>query len=320
MISIPPRHLMEVQQWIAQNILRHVAPSSASFAYHPGSSPVLAAEEHCGCAWLLKVDIEDFFHTITEGRISVLFFQLGYPGLLAFELARLTTMLIPSPTLARQPAHRWPAIPYYFSPWEGVLPQGAATSPMLSNLVMRNLDNRLLALSAQYGMRYTRYSDDLAFSCETRRDRAHVERFKRLVLAELSREGFRPNLRKTVIRGPGTRRIVLGMLVNGPTPKLPREFKDMLRLQLHYLTSPKFGPSKHAERLKTSLSTLYHRVRGLIGWAISVEPDYGAECLGSIKSTGRQCSRAGSKNSKPDSILGGAVSIANATALTSGFG
>ena len=53
----------------------------------------------------------------------------------------------------------------------------------------------------------------------------------------------------------------------------------MLRLQLHYLTSPKFGPAKHAERLKTSTSTLYHRVRGLIGWAVSVEPDYGAECL-----------------------------------------
>jgi len=284
-ISIPPQQLMEVQQWIVQNILRHVEPCSASFAYHPGSSPVLAAEEHCGCAWLLKIDIEDFFHTITEGRISALFFQLGYPRLLAFELARLTTMLIdsPGPALVRQPAQRWPAIPYYHSPWEGVLPQGAPTSPMLSNLVMRDLDTRLLSLSAQYGMRYTRYADDLAFSCRTGHDRAYVERFKRLVLAELSHEGFRPNLRKSVIRGPGTRRIVLGMLVNGPTPKLPREFKDMLRLHLHYLRSPNFGPSKHAERLKTSLSTLYHRVRGLIGWATSVEPDYGAECLASFE-------------------------------------
>lgn len=270
---------MAVQQWIAQNILRYVEPSSASFAYHPKSSPVLAAEGHCGCAWLLKVDIEDFFHTISEGRISALFFKLGFPRLLAFELARLTTMLIDSPAPARQPTRRWPAIPYYQSPWEGVLPQGAPTSPMLSNLVMRSLDNRLLALSAQYGMHYTRYADDLAFSCGLGRDRTHVERFKRLVLAELSREGFRPNLRKTVIRGPGTRRIVLGILVNGPTPKLPREFKDMLRLHLHYLTSPKFGPSKHAERLKTSLSTLHHRIRGLIGWAVSVEPAYGAECL-----------------------------------------
>jgi hypothetical protein len=273
---------MAVQQWITQNILRHIEPSSASFAYHPGSSPVLAAEEHCGCTWLIKIDIEDYFHTITEGRVSALFVGLGYPRLLAFELARLTTMLMDSPALSRQPAHRWAAIPDYHCLWEGVLPQGAPTSPMLSNLVMRDLDARLLELSAQHGMRYTRYADDLAFSCKNKRDRAHVEIFKRLVLKEISREGFRPNLRKTVIRGPGTRRIVLGMLVTGSTPKLPRDFKDILRLHLYFLTSSKFGPSRHAERLKTSVSALHHRVRGLIGWASCVEPNYGAECLASF--------------------------------------
>lgn len=278
MISIPPHRLMDVQRWIAQNILRYIEPSSASFAYHPGSNPFFAAEGHCGCNWLLKIDIEDFFHTITEGRISALFFRLGYPRLLAFELARLTTMLIDSPALTRQPA-RWSAIPYYHSILEGVLPQGAPTSPMLSNLVMRSLDDRLIALSARHDMHYTRYADDLAFSCRIRCGRDHIERFKRQVLTELSHEGFRPNLRKTVIRGPGTRRIVLGILVDGPAPKLPREFKDMLKFHLHYLASPNFGPSKHAERLKTSISTLHHRVRGLIGWATSVEPDYGAECL-----------------------------------------
>jgi RNA-directed DNA polymerase len=105
-ISIPPRQLMAIQQWIAQHILRYVEPSPSSFAYHPGSSPVLAAEEHCGCAWLLKVDIEDFFHSITEGRVSALFFRLGYPRLLAFELARLTTVSFESPTLVRQPMQR----------------------------------------------------------------------------------------------------------------------------------------------------------------------------------------------------------------------
>jgi RNA-directed DNA polymerase len=115
-------------------------------------------------------------------------------------------------------------------------------------------------------VRYTRYADDLAFSCRIGPDRAHVERFRRFVLAELSREGFRRNLRKTVIRGAGTRLIVLGVLVDGPTPKLPREFKNMLRMHLYYLTSPEFGPSKHAERLRMSVSTLHHRVRGLTNW------------------------------------------------------
>ena len=150
---------------------------------------------------------------------------------------------------------------------------------MLSNLVMRDLDERLIALAAQHGMRYTRYADDLAFSCTNRRDRANIERFKRLVLAELSREGFSYNHRKTVIRGPGSRRIVLGMLVDGPSPRLPREFKDMLRLHLYYLGSSNHGPSKHALSRRTSVSSLYHHVRGLIGWAMSVEPDFGARLL-----------------------------------------
>lgn len=123
-ISIPPKRLLQVQQWIAQNILRFSEPSRASFAYHPNSSPVLAAEEHCGCEWLLKVDIEDFFHSITEGRVSAMFYRLGYPRLLAFELARLTTMPLFKEALQRDPVTRWLTIPYYHSEYEGVLPQG----------------------------------------------------------------------------------------------------------------------------------------------------------------------------------------------------
>jgi hypothetical protein len=69
------------------------------------------------------------------------------------------------------------------------------------------------------------------------------------------------------------------MLVDGPEPRLSREFKDDLRQHLHYLASEDFGPSRHAERQKLSVSTLYHRVRGLIGWAMRVEPKFGAKCL-----------------------------------------
>lgn len=279
LISIPPKQLMDIQQWIVQNILKYTKPSDASFAYHPDSRPFYAAEEHCSCEWLLKIDIEDFFHSITERKISSVFYRLGYQRLLAFELARLCTIPIPTPNLRSNIVGNWPSIPNYQCSYEGALPQGAPTSPMLSNLALRELDDRLIALAGKYGMRYTRYADDLAFSCKKGRDRSYVERFKRLILNELSKEGFRPNLRKTVIRGPGTRRIVLGVLVDGPTPKLAREYKDMLRLHLHYLLSPEYGPSKHAERRRTSVSSLYHHVRGLIAWARSIEPEYGAKLL-----------------------------------------
>ena len=280
LICTPNRELKTTQDWIVRNILQHTRAHPASYAYHPGSRPEFAARMHCGCYFLLKVDIEDFFTRVTEGKICEVFEGLGYPDLIAFELARLTTVVASggkSPSV--DPAVRWPTIKAYQHAAEGFLPQGAPTSPMLSNLVMRHLDDRFAAMAAAANMKYTRYADDLAFSARKPHTRATVAAFKRKVLRELSEAGYRPNLRKTAIRGPGARRIVLGMLVDGPEPRLSREFKDDLRQHLHYLASEDFGPSRHAERQKLSVSTLYHRVRGLIGWAMRVEPKFGAKCL-----------------------------------------
>ena len=105
-----------------------------------------------------------------------------------------------------------------------------------------------------------------------------MKEFRRIVLTELLRAGFKHNRQKTVIRGPGARRIILGLLVDGPKPRLPKEFKDEIRQHLHYLNSPAHGPSKHAEARKLATSTLYHYVRGKIAWAERIEPDFGAAC------------------------------------------
>lgn len=101
----------------------------------------------------------------------------------------------------------------------------------------------------------------------------------REVLALLNSAGFRHNRRKTVIRGPGDRRIVLGMLVNTDRPRLAQAFKNNLRLHLYYLTSSKHGPAAHAASRRTSISNIYHHVRGLISWARTVEPAYGDKLL-----------------------------------------
>jgi RNA-directed DNA polymerase len=283
MICIPTRSLMDLQQWLVANILRFTTPHPASFAFHPDSSTVRAAEEHCGCQWLLKIDLEDFFHSISEGQVAEVFTRLGYQRLLAFELARLVTIPVERPKPAPNPALRWVRIPCYQYPHEGFLPQGAPTSPMLSNLVMFDTDVRLAALAEAHGMRYTRYADDLAFSCVDDRGSAKLQVFKRQVFAELNAAGFRPNLRKTVVRGPGARRVVLGLLVDTDQVRLPKEAKDNLRLHLHYLTSPDHGPAAHAKARQTSVSSLYHHVRGLISWAESAEPEYGARVLKAFK-------------------------------------
>jgi hypothetical protein len=280
LICVPKENLKTVQDWIVRNILRHTQAHRASFAYHPKSRPEFAAQAHCNCDYLLKVDIEDFFHRVSEGRVFGIFVNLGYSELVSFELARLTTIIAQGMERPDWIAERrWPTIPAYQSRYEGFLPQGSPTSPMLSNLAMLDLDEKLSKMAAAENIVYTRYADDLTFSARRPHDFGSLKLFKRRVLAELNEAGFKPNLRKTSIRGPGARRIVLGMLVDGPRARLTKEFKDDLRQHLHYLLSSDFGPAKHAIANKTSVSGMFYMVRGLIGWATRVEPEYGSKCL-----------------------------------------
>lgn len=278
MISIPPQSLAIAQRWLVDHVLRYAPVHLASFAFHPESSPVQAAEQHPNTKWLLKVDIEDFFHSVSEGTVSAIFARLGFPKLLAFEFARLCTIAVDRGPGKNPAPHQGP-ISFYALGYEGFLPQGAPTSPMLANLAMLPIDTRLARLAEERGFRYSRYADDLAFSADTDRSVAEMHRLQRDVCKVLNDAGFRHNLRKTKIRGPGTRRIILGMLVDGPTPRLQRAYKDMIRLHLHYLCSPAYGPAKHALARKTGVSSLYHHVRGLIGWAQQVEPDFGRQAL-----------------------------------------
>jgi RNA-directed DNA polymerase len=278
MISIPPPSLISAQRWLVDHVLRYTTVHPASFAFHPESSPVQCAEQHPNTKWLLKVDIEDFFHSVSEGTVTTIFSQLGFPKLLAFEFARLCTIGLDRGKGKNPAPHKGPIV-FYASDYEGCLPQGAPTSPMLANLAMLEVDTLLARLAEEQGMRYSRYADDLAFSANTDRSLAQMRRLQRDVCRILNDFGFRQNLRKTVIRGPGSRRIVLGMLVDGPTPRLQHAYKDMIRSHLHYISSPDHGPAKHALARKTGTSSLYHHVRGLIGWAQQVEPAFGQKAL-----------------------------------------
>ncbi len=286
MISIPEKRLLSCQKWITQNILKFGAVHPSSFAYHPDSNPVFAARVHTSASWLIKVDIQDFFHAISEHRVYGVFRSLGYSKILSFELARLCTMPAERPTHSKDPNAKYPStvVQYYKTSTVGILPQGAPTSPMLSNLIMREIDEALAQLAESSDMRFSRYADDIVFSCDNRRDRKNVNRVKRAILDILNQHGFRPNLRKTVVRAPGERKIVLGMLVDSAKPRLPREYKDLIRLHLHYLMHPDFGPSKHADARKTSIARIYHHVFGTICWARAVEPQFGNDALARFNS------------------------------------
>jgi len=276
-ISVPGPQLKKVQSWLAQHILNKVEPHVASHAFSPGSSITACAREHAGARWLVKMDIADFFGSISEIQVYHVFRRLGYSKLVSFELARLCTM-VPFAS-AKHSMKSWQVrfrrkrIVVYAEPLIGRLPQGAPTSPMLANLVMQDSDQELQHLADSLGLVYTRYSDDITFSTKGSFSRSQAIALIQASVAILKRRGLYPNRTKTAIVHPGARRVVLGLLVDSDQPRLSRTFRDRLRQHLYFLETR--GIVAHMEaRGFDSAGGLYRHLRGLIDYAKMVDETY----------------------------------------------
>jgi len=281
-ICVPKPGLMKVQRWIAQNILNHGAVHEASVAFAPESTLVKATNPHCEARWLIKLDVKRFFESIPERFVYYVFRGFGFQALVSFEMARLCTRLFPGPLYntwkwsSSSPFDDEYSIKSYTHSWQGHVPQGAPSSPMLANLVCYKLDEQLTSIAAAEGLQYTRYADDLTFSTTDKAfTRETAATFVGQVYRCLLRKGFSPNTSKTSIVPPGGRKIVLGVLVDGRQPKLSRQFKANLRQHIYYLTLPNWGPVEHAKKRGfVSLAGLRNHVLGLIGYAAQIEPTY----------------------------------------------
>ncbi|WP_319576552.1 reverse transcriptase family protein [uncultured Desulfobacter sp.] len=183
--------LYNLQKFINEEILQKVEPHPSSYAFHSSGGIKQCAAMHCGCKWLLQFDLKDFFYTISEIEVFKAFVELGYRPLLAFELARLcTTLRLPKTKSFYAHSNKFFTVsPFNFKDGEdypyipqrsiGVLPQGAPTSPMLSNIVAIKLDSFLYDYAQENGFVYTRYADDMAFSSSVLPPKKSIARIKR---------------------------------------------------------------------------------------------------------------------------------------------
>lgn len=283
-ICVASSNLATVQQWIAKNVLAKAPPHPASTAYAPKCRLVDAAEPHCGSRWLIKIDIQRFFESISEVDCYRVFRSLGYQPLISFELSRICTRLAPfsgrmlrSKKWVRHTPFSTSKIEKYSLSKIGHLPQGAATSPMLANLAMIETDKRIANLAEQHGLIYTRYADDLTLSTSDKNFcREDAQKVITEIYVLLRRAGFLPNLAKTTLASPRSRKIVLGLQVDQDKPKLTRKFKEKMRMHLYYLEREDVGPLKHAEqRGFSAVAGMRNHLMGLAAYAIQVEPTYG---------------------------------------------
>lgn len=204
-IEAPKKQLRAVQRAIHREILSRVVPAEAAHGFRKGRSPRTNAAPHVAKEILVKLDLRDFFWQVTRNRVAGLFRSLGYPEDVAKVLWRLC-------------CHK------------GRLPQGAPTSPAITNLVCRRLDARLSAYVAREQGTYTRYADDLTFSFESARVLLpHILRIVRRILSE---EGFRVAAEKTRFLRPSSRQAVTGLTVNAKVSPPRREVRA-LRALLH---------------------------------------------------------------------------------------
>jgi hypothetical protein len=146
---------------------------------------------------------------------------------------------------------------------------------MLSNLVMADFDARVGRLAEQNGMVYTRYADDLVLSNSDQEfSRPTAMRLISAVYDELRVDGLRPNTAKTHLIPPGARKIVLGLLVDNDVPRLTREWRECMRMHLHFINE--FGANAHASRRKfdSTLGLKLH-LQGKIAYAKGIDRAYG---------------------------------------------
>ncbi len=294
-ICVPDPQLLTVQRWLVTNVLSHAGASvhAASKAFAPGCTLMRAAEPHCGARWLIKVDVQNFFESVSEIAAYRAFRRLGYQALVAFEFARLCTRLgnrtlrRSHPQWCRDSWRRYEIEAYTHNQGRiGHLPQGAPTSPMLANIAMHAVDEELHALALSCRLTYTRYADDLVFSTEDPNfTRELASSVVRNVYRILGKYGFSPNIAKTQIVPPRARKIVLGLLVDESSPRLPREFREKMRMHLYYLKKDGVGPARHAaKRGFYAVASLRNVLYGLTAFATQIEPTYGASIRAELDS------------------------------------
>lgn len=276
-IYAPHPHLLRTQRWIAQNILNVIQPHPSSYGFAPGSDMLDAAMLHCGCSWLLKMDVSNFFESITERQAYQVYRGCGYTALLAFQLARLSTRSVDQKHFFHLRNSNFP----HPEATEGYLPQGAPTSPMLANLAVYSLDARLQNVSSELGWKYSRYADDLAFSTDLAMTRGGALKLKGIVEQAITRFGLSPNHSKTRIAPPGARKVLLGVLVDRERPRLTRQFRDNIETHLYALNHERIGVQAHRDRRGFASTTgMLHHIRGLIAFAHHVDEEYARKLYG----------------------------------------
>jgi hypothetical protein len=268
-IWAPLPRLKAAQRWVLHHIVERLPVHGAAHGFLPGRSILTNAAQHPDSRVVLKLDVKDFFPTVTWRRVKGVFRRAGYREQISTLLALLCTE---SP----REVVELDGVTYYVSLGERCLPQGAPTSPALTNALCLRLDRRLTGLATKAGWRYTRYADDLTFSRPAGADDSPPDRLVPVVTAIVEAEGFTVKAEKTRVARAGRRQTVTGLVVNRDLPpRPPRALRRQLRAAVHNLRAGK--PLPEGESVA--------RLRGYAAYIHMTDPKLGAKLLAGLADT-----------------------------------
>lgn len=261
MLAAPHKEMAAAQQWVLDNILRKLATHDAAHGFVPTRSTVTNANQHVAREVVLNADLKDFFPSITFPRVRGQFQMLGYSPAAATLLALICTE---SPRRVAVYAGKT----FHVATGPRALPQGACTSPALSNLIARRLDARYSGISKKLGWTYTRYADDLTFSTS-----GDVGKNTGYLLARIRHiaddEGFTVNEAKTRVQRKNAQQSVTGIVVN-TRPGIRRDTVRRMRAILH--RAKKEGLARQNRQNHPHFASW---VRGMIAYISMVNPAQG---------------------------------------------
>lgn len=246
-ITAPKPELKAAQRWLLRNVVEKLPVHHAAHGFLAARSIVSNALAHAGADVVVKIDVKDFFPTISFRRVKGLLRKGGLPENVATICALLATEPPRDVVTFRNKT-------LYVARGPRALPQGAPTSPGITNAICVRLDRRLSGLARQLGFTYTRYADDLTFSYRAAKGqdkRPPVGALLHGAKTILRAEGFRVHDKKTTVMRAGMSQRVTGLVINkaegAPAARVPRDVVRRLKAAIFNREHGK--PGKEGESL-----------------------------------------------------------------------
>ncbi|MBE4909199.1 RNA-directed DNA polymerase [Bacillus luteolus] len=249
-INAPSENLKYIQRWILENILYKINSSQEATGFVPQKNIVDNASYHVGKECVINLDMKDFFPSISFVQVYNLFNRSGYTKHLSMILTGLCM-------------------------YNNELPQGAPSSPYISNLVCKNLDLRLSKLASQIGAKYTRYADDITFSGEK-----VIVKYIKLIKRVIKEENFNINHKKVRVQFSYHQQMVTGLVVNEKI-RIPPKTKKYLRQQIYY--AKKYGVTSSLSKQGQTKANYKGHLFGLAHFIKMVEQEYGDNFIRELK-------------------------------------